>query len=58
MSGRGYFEEDSGLYRNNTLSAVLREDHLSSMKSAVGFVCVWPLLFFFLNDQIADRRDS
>ncbi|KAJ7094326.1 S-adenosyl-L-methionine-dependent methyltransferase [Mycena epipterygia] len=39
MSGRGYFEEDSGVYRNNTLSAVLREDHPSSMKSAVGFVC-------------------
>ncbi|KAJ7210105.1 S-adenosyl-L-methionine-dependent methyltransferase [Mycena pura] len=39
MSGRGYFEEDSGRYRNNALSAVLREDHPSSMKSAVGFVC-------------------
>ncbi|KAJ6566268.1 S-adenosyl-L-methionine-dependent methyltransferase [Mycena capillaripes] len=39
MSGRGYFEDSSGRYRNNTLSAILREDHPSSMKSAVGFVC-------------------
>ncbi|KAF7346972.1 S-adenosyl-L-methionine-dependent methyltransferase [Mycena venus] len=39
MSGRGYFEQDSGRYSNNTLSAVLREGHPSSMKSAIGFVC-------------------
>ncbi|KAJ6566042.1 S-adenosyl-L-methionine-dependent methyltransferase [Mycena capillaripes] len=39
MSGRGYFEEGSGHYCNNTLSAILRENHPSSMKSAVGFVC-------------------
>ncbi|KAJ7766958.1 S-adenosyl-L-methionine-dependent methyltransferase [Mycena maculata] len=39
MSGRGYFQEEDGVYRNNALSAVLREDHPSSMKSAVGFVC-------------------
>ncbi|KAF7346966.1 S-adenosyl-L-methionine-dependent methyltransferase [Mycena venus] len=39
MSGRGYFEQASGRYSNNALSAVLREGHPSSMKSAVGFVC-------------------
>ncbi|KAJ7141986.1 S-adenosyl-L-methionine-dependent methyltransferase [Mycena filopes] len=44
LSGLGYFEfeEDAsgaGRYRNNALSAVLREEHPNSMKSAIGFVC-------------------
>ncbi|KAJ7186459.1 S-adenosyl-L-methionine-dependent methyltransferase, partial [Mycena filopes] len=39
MSGLGYFDETAGRYRNNALSAVLREDHPNSMKSAIGFVC-------------------
>ncbi|KAJ7186476.1 S-adenosyl-L-methionine-dependent methyltransferase [Mycena filopes] len=40
LSGLGYFDEDAaGRYRNNSLSAVLREDHPNSMKSAIGFVC-------------------
>lgn len=40
LLGRGYFEEVHGygsrIYRNNALSAVLREDHPTSLKSAVG----------------------
>jgi hypothetical protein len=39
--GRGYFEESGGfgsrLYKNNELSAVLRADHLHTLKSAITF---------------------
>ncbi|EIN08722.1 S-adenosyl-L-methionine-dependent methyltransferase [Punctularia strigosozonata HHB-11173 SS5] len=39
MLGRGYFEEvETNVYRNNELSAVLRDDHPDCMKSAIGFV--------------------
>jgi len=40
--GRGYFEEvgrfGSRIYKNNELSQILRENHPSTLKSAIGFM--------------------
>ncbi|KAG6907938.1 hypothetical protein DXG01_006796 [Tephrocybe rancida] len=43
LSKHNYFEEVGGfgaqVYKNNSLSEILREDHPESLKDAVGFVC-------------------
>lgn len=44
LTRHGYFEEveatttSSPAYRNNELSSILRENHASSLKDAVGFM--------------------
>ena len=44
VAARGYFEQidEAGLvyYKNNALSMVLSKTHPSSLKDAVGFMCV------------------
>lgn len=53
LIGRGYFHEvgrfGSHIYRNNEQSELLRENHPSSLKSAIGFMLVPVHIFAFSN---------